>query len=391
MENYEIYNDLINGKLDDTTAKNLFSSLASDDMQRMEFNSYMSVSETIKTNFDSFQPSADLRNRIYSKAGVNSQLFDNQLPPAPKSAPGFWGSKLFTGIGSGLLSGIVVYLLMQYVGFPLYMKNFSNALATNNNAQNKIIPVIESKEFSTDSLIKQKPIIKYIYVYRDKENLNSTGNLDNNSQNFASINISKIDKKIAFSNIKHANQSMLNDNFGIKATNQNAVYDLSNITKNLGLSLEFGSSVNWNIPQETLSPAELNRFNNLEFTVFYNLNDFIKVGANIKQETFFTEYSGTEDIGSIYNYRQHPNLTTYSAVVRVNPFDYEIFNPYFQTSFGANESGIVLRPQIGLEIQPTNNMSFIFGIDYGYFRFIHQNSWFNAGKAGIDFGISYKF
>jgi hypothetical protein len=273
------------------------------------------------------------------------------------------------------------------------MENFTNSLALNVAAQNKNIPVSDSREPFADNKKEQKSVIKYIYVYRNIEKPAKTDDSDNLnfSQNPASIDFSKIEGKNPLSGNNSELESQFIENPGIKAINQNEIYDLSKIPAHSGFSFEFGSSVNWNIPQETLFPSEMNRFNNLAVTVLYELNDLIIVGANVKQETFFTEYSGTEDIGSIFNYRQHPNLTTFSAVVRTNPFGYDMFRPYLQAAIGANESGFVLRPQIGLEIQTNNNLSFVFGIDYSYFRFIHQNSWFNSGKAGINYGILYKF
>jgi hypothetical protein len=389
MENFEIYYDLINGKLDDTTAKKLFSSLATDDEQRLDFNSYRSVSETIKNNLNTFQPGAELKNRIYAKAGVNMMLLDNQVPTHLSSNPEFFGSKIFTGISSGILSGVVVYLLMQFVGFPSYLKNYSNSFAEKSFAKNKTIPVSESREIASDNKIIQKPIIKYIYVYRDNEKILESNNLDfNKTQNPSIKDVIEIAKIKEFS---HPKNSQFIENSNIKSLNQNDIFDLSKTPDNLGLSFEFGSSQNWNIPRETLYPTEINQFNTLAFTVFYDINDFIKVGANIKQETFFMQYSGTEDIGSIFNYRQHSNLTTYSAVIRAFTGGYDIFKPYFQASVGANESGIVLRPQIGFEFQPNDNVSVNFGFDYSYFRFIHQNSWFTSDKVGINYGISYKF
>jgi hypothetical protein len=392
MENYKIFDELINGKLDDISAKDLFSRLASDDEQRLEFNSYISVTETIKANLDTFQPSSELRNRIYDKAGINMKLIDNPLNNKSASTPGFWNSRMFTGISSGLVSGVIVYLLMQFIGLPIYMKNYVNSDEFANTSQNKSIPVSDSRELLTRHVKEQKPIIKYIYVYKDKENNTESDNsLNNNYEKTTSIDLSNSMKNNSVFMNNSTNKTRFIDNFANFKNNSKELYDISYLNDNSRISVEFGSSLNWNISQETLYPAEINKFNTLAFTVFYKFNEFIKVGANVKQETFFTEYSGTEDIGSIYNYRQNSNLTTYSAVVRTFTTVYDLFKPYFQASLGVNESGIVIRPQFGFEYQPYEKVNVNIGIDYSYFRFIHQNSWFTADKVGINYGISYNF
>jgi hypothetical protein len=88
---------------------------------------------------------------------------------------------------------------------------------------------------------------------------------------------------------------------------------------------------------------------------------------------------------------RQPNLTTLSGIIRLNPFAGSVFSPYCQLGVGINQAGLIAAPSAGFEYMSYPDLSFIMGFEYRSLWFPHQGRWFSAAKAGVNYGVSYKF
>jgi hypothetical protein len=118
----------------------------------------------------------------------------------------------------------------------------------------------------------------------------------------------------------------------------------------------------------------------------------LMLGANFRQETFYVEYDGMSDKGQSVRMYQHPNLSTYSIMLRYNPLDIsEKIKPFAQISVGVNLYGPIMREMAGLEFYPFDNVYFVLGAEFNQLFFTHDDKSYNAGKFSINYGLGIKF
>ena len=408
MNEIEQFMNFLNNNLNDYDEQKFIAALANDADYRLNFKSYMSITNTLNKNINDIELPINSRDNFFSSIGLTSVGSTINENLKPKTS--FFHGKLFTGIVSGLITSVTAYVLVSLMGY--HLSNNNNNIAENskiNNAVGQIsqeksdglnltsnVPVIESRD-TKNQIKKYYPknnsirTTKNIY-YQEKSNiavlsedsLKETKKIDD-------LNFSQL-----ASNCKYINP-IRNSKKNLPEPIQNnsilpAIASLADeVGNNLGLTLEVKNSVSWNLPKETISPESYNKLNNAEFSLLYKLSDAFYIGADVKQETFFLEYQGTEDDGITYIYRRQPNYTTFSGLARYSPVKNNNLLPYAQINIGFNSGGYVIKPAIGLEYSAFENFSLNVGIEYNKFWFFHGSNWFNTDKINLNYGFSYKF
>ncbi len=392
MEKIEKFTNLLKGKLDETTEKELFSELAADDELRSEFKSFASVTNSIKTS--SFAPSTAVKSRIFAKAGMTMPA---AVPANNATKAGLLRKPLFTSLLTGVATTITTIAIMLFILKPgvEYVQSQQASITKNNKITKQQQASREQKNQSAFEVTKQsEPEIRYIYVNRSNDEDKKQSDLNEKSGMGE-------EKLLSGTNFKpeYINNNSAMVNAGNKSTestvprtifNGSLLKDVS--TKELSaLSLEVTGSTWWNFPKETRAPSSISKFNNLNIAALYAFSDHFKAGIDLQQENFYMEFKGTEPGGSLYRYMQSANFTTGGAFVRLQPFELGIISPYIQLGAGMNKSGYIASPVLGLELKAYRDLSFLFSFEYNRFWYQHQNQWYSTSKAGINYGISYKF
>jgi len=391
MENSEIFIDLISGNLDDDAERQLFSELSMNDDLRADYKCFTSVTDTINRHIDSFAPTSALKSRVYAKAGI--ALPSDFPPPAAVTAPktAFLSSGLFKSIftGAATLSATIIIMLLFF-----QPKNHITELANNSgitpNQSNGQYPMTNSFE-SNNGIAKPevKEVIKYIYL-KSKNEAKSSENKENNSEpvTFEANRYLSAETQLLSENNVIANNNLNHKELHYNIPSGNFPDFLTGLAASHLFDLELFSSASWNIPKDKINPLSFSKLNNMGFNILYGVSDDFRLGAELKQETFYTEYTGTEG-NKTYQYFQQPNLTTISLVAKYYPYNISFLRTFARLGLGFNTAGFVIRPSLGLEYFANYNISMQLGIDYGYFNFMHQNQRFGTGKAGFLYGVSY--
>lgn len=387
--------DYINNTMNKEQELGFFAELTINDDLRNDFNSFIKINTAMKSSADQSIPPSSVTNSIFGSLGFESPVTDSPKPISNTKSL-FSVSHILVGVSSSIISFILLYLLLNV--FNSSGISTSNKIDLSNKFKRDIHAVytdnlLKSNQLSEQSSIeKPKEKIIYKYIYADKPD-----NLRNSE-----IEDINIDKKNQYNYLSETQPAITNSINKIRVNNNQSITEITNsdhiylgaINKMISsdnYSLELKTSVSWNLPKETISPTSFNKLNNLDITALYKFNDYIKAGLNIRQETFYTEYTGYESDGSLYRYRQQPNLTTFSGLIRYTFDKYLFFKPIVQLQAGLNSAGMVLRPTIGFEYQIIPELSFIMGLDYSYFRFSHNNQWFSSNKLGLNYGMMFTF
>ncbi len=156
------------------------------------------------------------------------------------------------------------------------------------------------------------------------------------------------------------------------------------------ISIEIRNSESWFLPKETISPSKKNSLNNYSITSLYKISSSLSAGPDLRQETFYVEYSGTEN-DKEYNYYQQPNLTSFGVALRYTPFDYNHMNPFLQLTAAVNKGGYVARAMGGAEVRITDNIGLVMGVEYNLLLFTHDRSVFPAHKFNLNYGLIVRY
>jgi len=159
----------------------------------------------------------------------------------------------------------------------------------------------------------------------------------------------------------------------------------------LGLSVEYFSSSSWNVQKATMTPHVLSQFNNSSLALLYEASESIKLGGELKQETFFQKYRGTDLNGLNVIYEQQPNFTTFTGLVRLTSNGWVRVKPFIQANAGWNKVGYVFRAVTGVSYCPYYDVSFNLGVELSDLLYFYQSKGFNSTKFSINYGFGYSF
>jgi hypothetical protein len=379
MKNEDLLTDFIDGNLDYRMEKKFCSYIRSDDELRSTLKQFCAIGIATQQASD-FVPSKESTEKLYSTLGFKHRRrkpfgffkFPN-MDKAPSFFAGFLTSLIITGASLLMINPDIFAGKQGSAGQQNYATTSgivsqppvsSSSSGKGDNSNTKVV-------FKTDTvyrkiLIAMKPDTVYIErrfveessLLTTRVTTEKTPELKSPKQDYSFLNQSE-EKK---------------NNF------------LIDYYEPIGLSVEFRGSSYWNLPYTYIQPDKYMNFKNTSLAVFYNLADDFKIGAEVRQETFYQQF---ED--SVFLYEQQPNFFTGGLSFRYMPFDFGKFYPFIQGTIGYNSAGLVARPMVGFEFRPYPDINFMLGFEYSYLYYKQGNRNFGANKLGLNYGMSYCF
>lgn len=377
----DIYN-LIDGNLKESDEIEIFNQLSTNKELREEFKNANSLNNILKENRDLFLVPKGSKASIFNTIGLSLE----------NPSQSFITSKTFVGIASSLLT-----ILVLFGSFYL-----SNILENENrNTDSNATSLTNRFLTSIDLPLKKEEHINKISNKNDNTGIFSKRNFVSNKtfqkqngiipQNFVSDNI------IEETNVNQE-QLYVSELFQIKDFFQKpfkmsaetlAYQQTINPDSENKFYFEWSSSVNRNIPLESISPSSLQIFNNNNIAIYYALSDNIDLGFEFRQENFFQKY---ED--NLKLYEQTPNFTTYSIALKHNflkNFVIDGLTNYSKIESGLNKGGFVLRTALGAQYELYNGFYLNTNFEYSNLFFSNKYDNFNAHKITLNYGIRYDF
>ena len=406
----EIMLEFIRGGISREDENDLFIKLAQDDELRQEFKTFSAVEKSLKSTNKSFIPPEEMSNSIFNQIGVPLQI-----PKSSAFLGGFMGSKFFGYLFTAaiaLVTGFLLYPIINGTGGNTentqheILQKAVNIINNENTNQNKKIGSAEDLVTRNISKINKKNVQLHDANEHPQQELDNNSTLAHEDYTLHTsesstaveenaeandLQVETIEEVERVENIvdKNVIYEDLSANNEIPAM-QIAPLSSAMPSSNSDFVFEFNHSAVWNMPQAEIAPSEYAPFHNTSLAVYYKLNSLFKIGAKVRQESFYLLYSGTENEKS-FDYKQQPNYTSLSAQLRVSPIEFAFIKPFGELGFGINRGGNLLRTSLGAEISIYPNVSFILAGEYAYFRYLHQSAWFDASKLSLNYGILINF
>jgi len=364
-EDFQKVIDFAEGTLDPSQEDQLFLKLSADDELRQEFKSHMSIKNAVRAGAAGVVLPAASKAAVFSKLGL-------QLPVATAATVG-------VGAGSGIIAFLtnrktiataislavvsLIFIISSMNEDTVKPHNGDFAGLKSNDSYGRI-PVISSLGSESDTPTNSSVSEKVALAPKsqvDEEEVADVTTSDNIA--FASYSNAVTNESMMTNGSKMLNQQDLTSDYPLI---QNDI----KIQGNNIFSIEFRSSNYFNTQKPTISPSEYSPLNNLALAIMYNANKNLSIGADVRQETFFLEYNGTNN-GEEYIYQQQPNFTTFSGLVRYKMEAWNGFRPFGQLSAGANSVGFVGRAMLGLEYSAFSNFAFMLSFDFNNLTYSH--------------------
>jgi hypothetical protein len=392
MENFNNFQDLLEGNLTDLEEKELYSILSTDSNIRTEFKSMLT-----------FQKAMD-NSKVFSMIPVESEK-------AIFNSLAFGGSSTLSASSAMLTSTGIV---LKYIGIAslgamisaLVFFGFADKFGyTKNNIQsNKFIS--ESNDTKHELLSNTVGISSSnqgaTFKHLDVEHIQKRKISEQPDKLLIKEKVIKID------NMKNQNSVINISEPLVQFTNNSTVkvkYELTPIIENssslkvpfenknsVGVITELQSMQNWFDTQTKAVPDKIAPFHNMMVSVYYEPVDNWAIGFNLRNETFYEDFSGKDEIGQQTWIEQQPNFTTYSLILKYNS-QYEIISqlkPNFSISYGFNGAGNVARLGAGVRYEYNDVIAFLLGFEYSGMLYKYQNTNFLTNKYAINYGISFK-
>lgn len=415
MDNEYLVQEFLDGTLNSANEEKFFGMLASEGDLRSELKQHLAIKSAIKSDVRAYTPKAASTLHIFDKLGLAAPVL------LPLAAPGF-GDKIlsFVKINSGyILTGLVsaaatalVFLLMFDFGGSSSNEKLSDNNSVNSaNGKNAIhgaisadsynlqntFPTQESKGYVTTDNEKPTQNIVYKYIYVKS---NSSDDAQNSSKSIIEEpndidNYSKTEK-LNFAQIQiNTNKDILNFQNSHGFSDRVSIFPHIFSGMNLDgsrFALELrGSEYLSGIAPDAV-PSENMSMVNAGLSLFYKINDNLKIGIDYRRERFPQEFSGFEG-EKYYQYQQQPNFQTWSLAAKYNPefLQWELFSPFAMISLGGNSSGPVGRIMAGTDLYMFGNYYLNLGLDYNMLLYTQSDAAFFSSKAGFHIGAGFNF
>ncbi|MFC2130673.1 hypothetical protein ACFLSQ_04505 [Bacteroidota bacterium] len=406
MDYGELLHDFVDGTLDSGQESELFAQLASSEGLRSEMKQFIEFERTARFDTGAYSPSAETTAGIFARVGITNPAFT--LAPAGNAGAGIiatlgkYSQGIIGGVIAAILASTVMYFAMQNTG-SVSPENQNQIAGNNVEQQNNTepiqsldnnIPLVKSEEKSEPKVI-ERIIIKYIDrpVIQEVASVEETEPLAAFEQPVASIEPAPIKNMVwcypenMFSDIN--NNVSMNP---IAAESYSFYPDMtiSNFLSDLGVSVEVTGADYFMFPSEKVAKSSPPFFENMKIAVLFRLSDDLQLGAELRQEFFYHQYRGFEG-ETEYEYYQNNNYLTGGVLVRWTPIDFKYASIFTQGSIGTNLAGPVGRLMLGTIISPSEDYSFVIGVEESTLFYNHNAKWQPASKIGFHYGMMFNF
>jgi hypothetical protein len=408
MENTNLLLDFLEGNLDSTKEDELFMKLNSNEGMRGDLKQYIAMDRAFNKKLSSLAPSSKSTLAVFSSLGLSSS--------APVSVPGNKAgglSKILAGAGK-YTQGIIAGLTATALTSVAFLTIFGNAIFNNDNnnvaaikpiVNNQLPASINNNQLPVVSSTSKydKPIIKtkIVYVPVERQTAEQKNVVENTPDNFPS---EPIVQDIAPTSLL-SNASIVPINDANKLFTGNNLSDLTNFNTNfdsephlnfrtnaydqIGLSIQFHGSQYWQLRQVAIEQSSIPKLYNSGFAIFYNLTDKFSIGFDLRNEHFYQEFTGTDNIGDSFLYRQFPNYRTYTGGIKWKFFNYNALSTFSQLMIGGTQTGFAGRGTLGLEYTPLPMFTFAVGFEGSFLRYMHQGNAYYSPKLGFNYGVLF--
>lgn len=396
-EDFQKIIDFADGNLDPSQEDELFLKLSADEELREDLKSHMAVKNAVRTGILGLSVPIAAKTAIFGKLGLS-------VPAATTVA----GSGIAAGIiayltrkkiivGAGLAVGFTALLLTWFLmpdsfETPKAHQHVNFTFSDNLKPGYPEIPNVSSAEVIPQT--KTKPARDNNFAIRldsPKHDHSITENpVLTEDKKSNSYDLDKYLIAHSYSNMQNHNSVMMLNSRQSNFVIPTSAYNPFTSDSEKLFAIEFRGMNYISTSKPTIEPNSYSPLNNLGFSLFYNLNGNLYIGADFRAETFFLRYKGTES-GLNYIYEQQPNFTTISAVVRYKLDGWAGFQPFSQLNVGMNSIGMVSRAMLGVEYEVLPSISFVLSTDFNHLIYSHQNNYFQSSKFGLNYGLLYSF
>ena len=404
MNDIEVIIGFQENKLNEVDEQIFVNRLASDNAFREKYKCYMAITTTLNNDLQATELPLNAKENFFKSIGIIPAI---QTPKASFKDKLFARKgAIFAGIGSSILSIIATILILNSLN-----NGKNNTLPTqniiNNSTNSSNLTAINKN--NTPQAANIPSIAAYEKVTKTKQSksnlniINEPKNIDNNDITIlktetANNSVSEI-QKLSPSPIEPANNlsaynlGNLNNRHNAPAVNQllqpvNSTFNQAANSSDFFISIEHAVMLN---PQNMkVQNYKDSPYNNLCLSINYNLAPAFTAGVEVRQESYFLAYSGSEGVNANYNYYQHSNFTTFGIKATYQPAGWSGFNPEIQLGIGLNKAGPVIRPMLGIKYEPISTIALHVGVESSLFMFRQSARWFSSSKYGITYGCYVK-
>jgi hypothetical protein len=408
MENTNLLLDFLDGTLDSAKEDQLFSELNSNEAMRGELKQYVAMDKAFNTKLSTMAPSAKSTIGVFGALGIALPTAAAAATASTTAATAIKAGSMLGKYSQAIFSGIMATALtttafLIFFGNSIFNNGNSNNIAGNAQSVQQApqppisnnVPVVSST--SNDS----KPIIrtKIVYVPVEKQEIEKKEideapvevvkeTIAETRPEITMLSKSSIEpsRMIVTDKIRSDNRSY--SSFPPSVTFQPNLKDLS-IYEPLGLSIEFNGAQYWQLKTVPIAQSSIPKFYNSGLALFYKVSDNLSFGMDIRNEHYYQQFEGTDDLGDKYMYRQYPNYLSYTGGVKWSFFNYKAFTAFSKLMAGATKTGMVGRGTLGLQYSPQPQYTFTVGLEGSFLRYTHQNNAFYSPKIGLNYGVLF--
>jgi hypothetical protein len=403
------YNNLIQAYLDNSldpqAESQLFMLLSTNEDLRSEFKQSIAFEKNLSKRISAYVPSSTATLGIFSKLGIGAAAGAATTVAAIGFKQGLMS--FLANYSQAIITGLVT-VLVTTAGFitfhnppdkaeNLFSTGFNSGNLTeffNNNSGNtqehsKGYPYIISHD--TETVSAPDTLVKYVHrniiVYKDAipqiDNINGLIPHANNSKN----------ELIGTSSIEMVNNLRINsDSEPVRLSDDYSELDV-NLLNNIsaGVAVELKGNGYWSIVHPEVPQFSSSILSNMQLSALYNTSKKFRVGFDLRQESFYQNFSGTNDLGEEFSYKQYPSYISLGLIGRYDILSSEFAKTFIQLGIGGTITGIIGRGAIGFELMPLSNISFNLAVEGSNLFYFHQGSMFNSPKIGLSYGVSFNF
>jgi hypothetical protein len=386
MSSTDLYVDYEDGNMSPQQENEFFQRLASDKDFRKGYKSFQSIATSVSKASSLVAPADNLTSDIFASLGVTTKT--------PVSVP-LLQKAGFKNIFLPLLTSVITFIIAWFLfrGVDIHEKegfrvndnhNYPNNECYTNLYQTKRI-VTGIKNENENTVIDT--VIQVVYLKKESNNEKIESNVtEHKSQQFTSaINVvdtqfdSKIDCNAEKNKINHLN------------FNPVPCSPLFNNFFKPDIDVEVFGSNYFSLSSVDAAMDPQSGFNNLSLSIMKNFNNRWSGGLEYRQETFICRYADEDAARSEFNVYGQPSFSTFSLNTRYKYFENQYIGLFSELGIGANRLGLVVRPEVGVDVYSLSRFTLRIGLDYSLFTYKYHEIWYSSSKFGLNYGIKFNF
>ena len=403
MDYIEQIQEYLDGTLSPEAEQELFTALSSSEELRTELKQAIEMDKGLSKRVSAFVPTSASTMSIFTQLGIGTAAG----AAATAAAMGFRETIMafLTTHSAAIISTIVGIALTAGSFLAFYNppdestavagKQNQEQLQNNlNNANNKVPIVIAkstgNRQVHIDTVIRY--VTRNVYITRQKDEI-----VSNDETNQEEINPESTIEQGLLEQSEPVSALMLssnNTNYGSTTELTQRPYQPMAIKTSdgrKGIAFEVKGNGYWTIPQPDVPLYDAPAFANMQLSALYSFSEKFKAGVDFRQESFYQNFTGTNEIGEEFEYKQYPNYYTVSLMGRYSFWSNNLVGTFAQATLGGTATGAVGRLMLGIELSPNANLSFLLGLEGSMLLYKHQNNLFTSPKIGLSYGVAFNF